>query len=666
MTAEERALLAMANDLADASRKTLLDAAGSEPAVRLKADSSFVTETDRAIEARLRDMIDARFPGHGVIGEELGSRNAESEHVWILDPIDGTAPFIAGLPVYGTLIGLARGGRPYLGVIDHPATGDRWVGVIGAGTWRNAAPQRTRRCSGLDVAFATNSNPDFMDDGERARFDRLRARVRYVQYGGSCFAYGLLASGRTDIAIDAGLETCDIFAPTAIIEAAGGTVTDWDGADIDLGWRGRVLAAGDRRLHEEALQVLEQRPASPSMRDDFESAPDTIRSESRGGATQGPKMSTRDIDAASRGGEGDTAARLVVDRAALADNYRAIASPAAAEAAGVVKADGYGLGAPEVARTLHAAGCRTFFAGFTQEAVELRQVLRDEEIFVLMPSVGDEAHVLQEHRLIPCLFDLEGVDRWIGRTSAHGAPARAALHVETGIHRLGLVGEELDTLLADDARRSRLEVTLLMSHLACADEPPAPANRLQLDRFRAIRERFPNVRASFANSAGTFLGSDYHFDLVRPGIALYGHDPHYLHTAPRVRPVATLEARLGQIATVRPGESVGYGATATCDVARRIGVVLAGYADGVPRTLYRPGRRFDVMIAGYRVPLFGRVSMDMITVDLSGVPEDAVQAGMWVEIFGRNVAVERVAEQSATIPNDILTGIGQRVERIYV
>ena len=358
---------------------------------------------------------------------------------------------------------------------------------------------------------------------------------------------------------------------------------------------------------------------------------------------------------------------MLVDLAALAGNYRAIASSTAAEVAAVVKADGYGLGVPGLANALYAAGCRTFFTAFGHEAVELRRMLGDVEIFVLMPSAGDEAHLLHEHRLIPCLFDLEGVDRWIGGVPAQGARARVALHVETGIHRLGLDGEELAALLGDDARRSRLEVTLLMSHLACADEPAAPANHHQLDRFRAIRDAFPGTRASLANSAGTFLGSDYHFDLVRPGIALYGHDPHYAHTtSPRVRPIATLEARLGRIATVGPGESVGYGGVATCDVARRIGVLLAGYADGIPRALYQPGRRFEVVVAGYRAPLFGTVSMDMVTVDLSGVPEDAVGVGAWVEIFGPNAPIEQVAEQAGTIPYEILTGIGPRVERIYV
>ena len=357
---------------------------------------------------------------------------------------------------------------------------------------------------------------------------------------------------------------------------------------------------------------------------------------------------------------------MVVDLAVLAENYRTIASATAAEVAGVVKADGYGLGARDVARALHAAGCRTFFTASSHEAVELRQMLRDVEIFVLMPRVGEEVQLLRAHRLIPCLFDLQGIDRWIGNAAARGAPAPAALHVETGIHRLGLGGEALDTLRSDHARRSRLEVALLMSHLACADEPSSPANRRQLDRFRAIRDAFPDARASLANSAGTFLGQEYHFDLVRPGIALYGHDPHHAYTVPRVRPVATFEAWLGQIATVEPGESVGYGGVATCATARRIGVALAGYADGIPRSLYQPGRPLEVVVAGHRAPLFGRISMDMTTIDLSGVPEDAAGPGAWVEIFGPNASIERVAEQAGTIPYEILTGIGPRVERIHI
>ena len=201
-------------------------------------------------------MIDNEFPDHGVLGEELGSRNLDAEYVWVLDPIDGTAAFVAGIPVFGTLIGVARRGRPWIGVIDHPATAERWVGVAGERATLNGKPIRTRACSDLAPALMTNSNPDFLQPAQRATFDALRAQVRYTQYGGSCYAYGLLASGRTDLAIDGGLDPVDIFAPIAVIEGAGGVVTDWSGAGITLDWRGLVLAAGDPGLHAQALSVL--------------------------------------------------------------------------------------------------------------------------------------------------------------------------------------------------------------------------------------------------------------------------------------------------------------------------------------------------------------------------------------------------------------------------
>lgn len=259
MSASKRAeFAAFAERLADTSRRMLLAVASQVPEVDLKADASLVTAADRAVEARLREMIEARYPEHGIIGEELGRRDVDAEFVWVLDPIDGTAQFIAGLPVYGTLIGLAERGRPILGVIDSPATGERWTGIAGVGTRRNGVPQRTRACAGLETAFATNSNPDFLNPEERERFERVRARVRYMQYGGSCYAYGLLASGRTDIALDGGLDIYDILAVAVVIEAAGGIVTDWDGNEIDLSWHGRVVASGDPARHRDALALLAQ------------------------------------------------------------------------------------------------------------------------------------------------------------------------------------------------------------------------------------------------------------------------------------------------------------------------------------------------------------------------------------------------------------------------
>ena len=174
----------------------------------------------------------------------------------MLDPIDGTAAFVAGIPVFGTLIGVARHGRPWIGVIDHPASAERWVGVSGERATLNGRAIRTRSCGDLASALMTNSNPDFFQPAERAAFDAFRPQVRYTQYGGSCYAYGVLASGRTDLAIDGGLDPYDIFAPAAVIEGAGGVVTDWAGAGLTLGWNDLVLAAGDSNLHARALSLL--------------------------------------------------------------------------------------------------------------------------------------------------------------------------------------------------------------------------------------------------------------------------------------------------------------------------------------------------------------------------------------------------------------------------
>ena len=254
-----QAFLDFAHRLADASGAMLRAAATRLPKIETKPDASFVTDTDKAIELKLREMIAAAFPEHGILGEELEPLNPDADLVWVLDPIDGTAPFIAGIPVYGTLIGLAFRGKPFVGVIDHPATSDRWSGVAGQFAHHNGQPVTTRNCAGLGHAFTTCSSPDFMTDAELARFNRLRAQVPYVQYGGSCFVYGQLASGRIDIAIDSGLEPFDVFASAAVIQGAGGRMTDWQGNEITLDWAGQVIAAGDRACLDAAISILAQK-----------------------------------------------------------------------------------------------------------------------------------------------------------------------------------------------------------------------------------------------------------------------------------------------------------------------------------------------------------------------------------------------------------------------
>ena len=249
-------LLAFANQIADEARAIVAEAVQTAHTVSYKADRSFVTTTDRAIEKRLRERIEAAYPDHGILGEEFGSYGLDREFVWVIDPIDGTAAFIAGIPVYGTLIGVARATLPWLGVMDLPATRERMSGIAGVSATHNGTPVRCKPSDKLERAFLTSSNPSFLTDAEREAVGRLGQAVSFIQYGGSCYAYGCLARGHTDLAVDGGLDPYDVFATAAIIEGAGGVVSDWAGRPIDLNWKGQIAAAGDRALHGEALAKL--------------------------------------------------------------------------------------------------------------------------------------------------------------------------------------------------------------------------------------------------------------------------------------------------------------------------------------------------------------------------------------------------------------------------
>lgn len=248
--------LEFAEKLADASRAMLLEARKNAPEIEIKADDSFVTATDQAVETKLREMIIETYPEHGILGEEFANINLDAEFVWVLDPIDGTAAFIAGIPVYGTLIGLAYKEKPFIGVLDHPATLERWTGVAGKFAQLNGEPVSVKPCSSLAAAYATCSNRDFMSADEQSRFDRLRIRAQYVQYGGSCYAYGVLASGRTDLAIDGGLDPFDVYACAAVIQGAGGDMTDWNGNPLSFDMVGNIVASGDPERLADAVAIL--------------------------------------------------------------------------------------------------------------------------------------------------------------------------------------------------------------------------------------------------------------------------------------------------------------------------------------------------------------------------------------------------------------------------
>jgi alanine racemase len=340
--------------------------------------------------------------------------------------------------------------------------------------------------------------------------------------------------------------------------------------------------------------------------------------------------------------------RLRVDLDALVANFGVCCAGAApAEMAGVVKANGYGLGAGPVARALWGAGCRSFFVATAGEGVGLRGVLPTSRILVFEGAHSGNVDALREAGLLPVLNHRSQAEVW--RRAGGGA---AAVHVDTGMHRLGF---PLDIGSADVAG---IDLRLLVTHLACADEPDHPMNRAQLDRLDALRARFPGVPVSIGNTAAVLRGALEAGDLGRPGIGLYGGNP-FVAAANPFSPVATLEGRVLQIRSVAAGDPIGYGASFVAPRAMTVAVVGVGYADGVPRLLSNRG---VAGVAGRRRPIVGRVSMDLTTVDVTGC--DAAE-GDWIELFGATVGVDEVAEWSQTIAYEVLTGIGQRLQRLY-
>ncbi|HUC60372.1 MAG TPA: histidinol-phosphatase [Alphaproteobacteria bacterium] len=249
--------IALAEALADAAGAIIRGHFRQPIAVDEKSDQTPVTIADRAAEAAMRALIEQRFPEHGIIGEEHGSTRAEAEHVWVLDPIDGTKSFISGIPLFGTLIALTRRGRPVLGVIDQPILRERWLGAEGRATTLNGAPVRARACAALDRATLFSTAPELMFQGaDAAGFARLRAAVKLVRAGGDCYAYAQLASGFIDLVVEAQLKPYDYCALAPVIAGAGGTITDWQGRTLDLAADGRVIACGDPALAAPARALL--------------------------------------------------------------------------------------------------------------------------------------------------------------------------------------------------------------------------------------------------------------------------------------------------------------------------------------------------------------------------------------------------------------------------
>lgn len=368
----------------------------------------------------------------------------------------------------------------------------------------------------------------------------------------------------------------------------------------------------------------------------------------------------------------DPAARagaiLEIDLGGIVENWRLLAGIVApAECAAVVKANAYGLGAAPVARRLAAAGCRMFFVATLDEGIALRRAIGGiAEIAVLNGPFPGTAAEFVEHCLLPVLNEPGQIEEWEKlsnslsalRGGEGGGTPPAMLHVDTGMARLGLTAREFAALVEFP---SPIAWRAVMSHLACADTPDHPQNAAQQARFAAVAARLPDVTASLAASSGIFLGAPYHFDLVRPGAALYGVNPQPGRRNP-LRQVVRLCAKILQVRQIDRGEPVGYGAAHVMEAPGRVATVALGYADGWLRSMSRRGCG---VIAGTRVPLIGRVSMDLVTFDVSALPEDLVRPGAAIELLGPQYGVDEAAADAGTIGYEILTGLGARYHRIY-
>lgn len=358
------------------------------------------------------------------------------------------------------------------------------------------------------------------------------------------------------------------------------------------------------------------------------------------------------------------AARLTVRLGAIAENYREcgrLAGPAAV--AGVVKADSYGLGAAPIGRALAGAGCDSFFVARLEEGIALRPIVPKARIFVLDGAHAATIPALIANRLTPVLNSLEEIAAWGAAARERRTTLDAALHIDTGMNRLGLPGAELATLAGESAARLEgIRVVLVMSHLACADDAEHAMNAAQLSRFRNALAMLPPAPASLASTGGVLLGKDYAFDMVRPGIGLYGGNPQVSRPNP-FAVAAVLTGRILQRRRIDKGESVGYGASYRSGRPTVLATVAMGYADGLMRAI---GNRGEGAIGGTRVPVVGRVSMDLVTFDVTDVTDALSAVGGTVEFFGDTIALEELAHAAGTANYEILTAISPRVLRRHV
>lgn len=352
---------------------------------------------------------------------------------------------------------------------------------------------------------------------------------------------------------------------------------------------------------------------------------------------------------------------LTVDLEAIVSNYTLLRGRLGrAECSAVVKADAYGLGAAEVASALQAAGCRSFFVAHVEEGLVLREALPDARILVLngMPAGAEEDFLAAG--LVPVINSLRELAAWRERAVEAGRKLPAALQVDSGMSRLGLAPRDVDYVSADRSLLEPIDVVAVLSHLACADEPDHPANGMQRREFDRLRAMLPPAPASLANSSGIFLGNGFHYDLARPGAALYGINPTPRAPNPML-PVVRLSARIVQLRDVPAQVGIGYGHAARADRPMRLATISLGYADGWHRCAAAAA-----FLDGLRLPFIGRLSMDSIILDATECRKNALREGTLVDLICPEQTVDQVACASGTIGYEVLTSLGRRFHRRYL
>jgi len=355
---------------------------------------------------------------------------------------------------------------------------------------------------------------------------------------------------------------------------------------------------------------------------------------------------------------------VTIDLAALRWNYRLLRKLAApARCAAVVKADAYGLGSSRIGPALYEEGCREFFVAQLLEAQTLQECLPSgAKIFILSGILPDGERFAAESGFIPVLNSIEQLRRWCATAAERGARLPAALQIDSGMSRLGFSPEELLTLQRDASWRDRIHIELVLSQLASGGMPASEQNQEQLAALLTLSKQFGGTPLSMANSSGILLGNDFHFEMVRPGIAIFGGNPD-LTTSNAMRPVVRLDVKVIQTRVISPGTRVGYDATYTANRTMNLATIAAGYGDGLPRTLSSRGAAF---FEGIRLPIVGRVSMDSIQLDITGLAKTVVGLGSLVELIGEHQSIDQLAADAGTIPNEILTNLGNRYSRVYV